>query len=348
MNKINDTVQQTGLLISSLQNGEYFYYKALEAYRDQNITKAKRYLERAVQLKPMDGEYVCQLAIVLAELGDFTRSNECFLHIKENIDSEMSECSFFMANNYAHLGLFDHAKKEIRHYLKIDPDGEFVEDAEDLLELFEEDEELTQTLFEDEEQFLLTFELASQHFKNKHYQKAIELLLPLVKKQPTYWAAQIRLAEAYYFLGEKAKAVSILEALLENDNNNLPGWCHLMVFLHEMGNEQTAQAIFEMIKSVNPIEVDQRYLLAISFGKIGQHERAYHLLLRLSRIGYGDFPEFYHQLAVASYHTERFARARSAWKKVAVFDQQMSEVYCKLLDEGKLMNVGYEYELPIK
>lgn len=346
MNKQIGSEQQEGLLLNSFLNGDYFYYKALEAFRSQNLTKARRYLERAVKLKPNSVEYTSQLAIVLAELEDFPLSNQWFKHILENIDPSMSECSFFMANNYAHLGLFDHAKKEILRYLKADQEGEFVEEAEELLELLEEDESLTETLFDDEEQFLLTFELASQEFKKREYRKTIELLLPLIEKQPTYWSAQLRLAEAYYHIGEKTKAVSQLENILDIDTNHLPALCHMMVYLYDLKNYERSDAIFQMVKDIKPFDIDQTYLLAVSLGKIGQHERTYGLLAKLSKQGYGDFPEFYHHYAVASFYTNRLNQARLLWKKLSGFDPEFSKKYCELFDHARLTNVTYEYTIP--
>ncbi len=345
MNKQKKSDLQRGRLLNSFLNGDYFYYKALEAFRSHNLMKAKRYLERAVKLKPASVEYTSQLAIVLSEVGDYERSNTWFQYIVENVDPTMHECYFFMANNYAHLGLFDHAKKEIHYYLKVDQDGEFVEEAEELLELLEEDESLTETLFDDEEQFLLMFELASQEFKKREYQKSIELLIPLVDKQPTYWAAQIRLAEAYYYNGNTEQAVAQLEDM---GANNLLALCHLMVYMFELKNYERSGLIFETIKDVEPFDNDQTYTLAVSLGKIGQHERAYRLLLKLSNRGYGDFPEFYHHFAVASYYTNRLPQARSSWKKLSVFDQQLSNQYCDLLDNNLLEKVTYDLLQPPK
>ena len=45
----------------------------------------------------------------------------------------MTECHYFLANNYAHLGMFKEAYRHASAYLEKEEDGEFSEDAEDLL-----------------------------------------------------------------------------------------------------------------------------------------------------------------------------------------------------------------------
>ncbi|UTW68588.1 hypothetical protein KHA80_13590 [Anaerobacillus sp. HL2] len=73
----------------------------------------------------------------------------------------MSEC-YFLAN-YANLGLFEHARKEALQYIEKDPEGEFLEDVEDLLEVLQEEDEL----FAEAEHFLIRYEFASHELKNK-------------------------------------------------------------------------------------------------------------------------------------------------------------------------------------
>ena len=47
----------------------------------------------------------------------------------------MVECHYFLANNYAHLGFFKDAYTHANLYLEMEEDGEFAEDAEDLLDI---------------------------------------------------------------------------------------------------------------------------------------------------------------------------------------------------------------------
>ena len=50
------------------------------------------------------------------------------------IDESLTECYYYMANNWAHMGDFDQAEQYALLYKQEDPEGAFVEDAEELLD----------------------------------------------------------------------------------------------------------------------------------------------------------------------------------------------------------------------
>ena len=109
--------RSTSKIIPFIQSGDYYFDKGLNAYRRRDLYKAKKYLERAVHLDADEAVFVCQLAVVLAELGEYQASNELFLKIIHELDPEMNECFYFLANNYAHLGLFREALNYAQTYL---------------------------------------------------------------------------------------------------------------------------------------------------------------------------------------------------------------------------------------
>lgn len=59
-----------------------------------------------------------QLAVIYTEMGFYQQSNELLDFILTNINEKMTECYYFKANNYAHLGLFHEAYKAAETYLK--------------------------------------------------------------------------------------------------------------------------------------------------------------------------------------------------------------------------------------
>ena len=126
---------QKGKILSFVPTGEYYFTKGLKAYRRRDFIKAKKYLGRALQLEPGEPMITCQLAIVSTELGEFETSNQLLHLILEELDIEMAECHYFLANNYAHMGFFRDAFHHAKLYLELDPEGDFQEDTEDLLEV---------------------------------------------------------------------------------------------------------------------------------------------------------------------------------------------------------------------
>ncbi|MCL6615713.1 MAG: tetratricopeptide repeat protein, partial [Anoxybacillus ayderensis] len=126
--------KRVGKVIPFIQDGTYFFNKGLACYRRRDLHKAKAYLQRAVQLEPEQSTFACQLAIVLSELGEYAQSNEWLLRVIER-DDDLTECFYFLANNYAHLGLFGEAAKYAEQYMEREPDGEFAEYTLDLLDI---------------------------------------------------------------------------------------------------------------------------------------------------------------------------------------------------------------------
>ena len=86
--------------------GEYYFTLGLKAFQRREFQKAIKYLKRAMNLEPGEPMIVCQLAIIYTEIGEFHQSNELLHSILEELDEEMVECHYFLANNYAHLGYF--------------------------------------------------------------------------------------------------------------------------------------------------------------------------------------------------------------------------------------------------
>ncbi|MCT8140206.1 tetratricopeptide repeat protein [Anaerobacillus sp. CMMVII] len=339
MSQNNETMKEMGLVYSNLQDAAYFYNKGIEAFRLQNLIKAQQYLERAVSLDPKEPAFYCQLAIILADLGDLHRSNDCLIKIvDEHLADEMPECHFFLANNYANLGLFEHARKEALLYLDKDPDGEFLEDTEDLLELLQEEDDL----FAEAETMLIRYELAAHELKKQNYDKAILYFNDLLKENPEYWMAHIRLAEAYYLKGNSNKAIDILNSVLQKEDNVVARG-YLMTYLYETDEKAKATLIADSLKNVWSIDDEHCYSLAISFGKIGEHNRALDGFERLQRRGFGDFPKFHYHVAVAYFYTGKIEKAVAIWEKLANLGNNDALANLQFLQEGNHLKPTYNY-----
>lgn len=339
MSKQNEKAKTMGLVISNLQDEIYFYNKGMEAYRSKSLVKAQRYLERAVKLNPNEPVFNCQLAIIHAELGEFYRANDYLMNIINNkLGDEMPECYFFLANNFANLGLFEHARKEALTYIEKAPDGEFIEDIEDLLELLQEEDDL----FAEAEMFLIHYEIASLELKKQNYQKAISYFSELINEKPHYWMAHIRLAEAYYCAGNSKRALKILQAVLEKENH-LIARCHYMIYSYEIGEIENAQLIAKSLENVWSIDDEQNYSLAVSFGKIGLHQVTYARLAYLKQKGFGDFPMFDYHLGVAAFYTGRIDKALKVWEKLASYGNETAITSLYFLQEESGLKPTYHY-----
>src|SRR5690606_26775532 len=97
--------------------------------------KALRYFRRAVETEPDNAVHHINLAGVLSETGDYESSNEILQYIMESLDANLTECHFYMANNYLNLDLLEESERSLLNYLELDEQGLYIDEAEEMLEL---------------------------------------------------------------------------------------------------------------------------------------------------------------------------------------------------------------------
>jgi tetratricopeptide (TPR) repeat protein len=309
-------IKETGMLLSFIPTGEYYFTKGLKAFGRRDFIRAKKYLQRAMQLEPGEPMIVCQLAIVSTEMGEFDQSNRLLHQILEELDEEMLECHYFLANNYAHLGLFKDAYHHANLYKQLEPDGEFITDTEELLELlaFEADF-LDEDLYE-EDDLIVKQEQARELLESGYFPKAIEVLEEVVEDYPEYWSAYNNLALAYFYLGDTEKAYAILNEVLEKNPGNLHAICNQAVFAYYQNNNKQLQQLVESLAKINPMLVEHQFKLGVTFALIGEHHLGHFWLRKLYKKGFdGDGP-FYYWLSYSAYHSGHEAFAKSIWKIV--------------------------------
>lgn len=322
MGEDSKAMRQKGQLLSFVPTGEYYFTKGIKAYHRRDLSRAQKYFSRAMQLEPGEPMIVCQLAIVLTELGDYQQSIRLLQMILEELDEEMAECQYFLANNYAHLGLFKDAYHHANLYLELNRDGEFADDAEELLDLIMlEAEESDEDLYE-EDDLIVKQEEARTLLEAGDFPQAIEIFEELVKEYPEYWSAYNNLALAYFYLGETKVANDILEKVLDQNPGNLHALCNRLVFAYYQNQAKEVKELTEMLSKIQPLLWEQQFKLGATLSLVGEYELGYKWLKRLYKNGHeGDGP-FYYWLSYSAYHTGRKQAAQSYWKKVLEFNPE--------------------------
>lgn len=343
---MNKQRNERGRLIPFTQNAEYFFQRALTHYHQNNLYKAKKFLLRAIKIDNGEPSYICQLAAVLAEMGEFVESNEWLYYVLNEVDPTLTECYFFLANNYAYLGQFEKAEEEALYYLELDPEGDFVEEAEDLLYFI--GSEIPKDF--QENAIIRQHTEAKKKMEEGQFSEAIELFLIMIREHPKFWAAYNNLALAYFYANEKQLALSTLELVLTKNPGNLHALCNLALFYRFLGFIDKSKHVIERLKKVYPIHEDHRYKLGSTFSLLHEHEFAYKWLSSLDRTRLTDDLPYYHWLAVAAFMTDRLSVAKFAWQHVERIDPEgeVAPYYLEKLEEGSLMqrNVDYHYRVP--
>ncbi len=308
--------QKKAQVVPFLQDGQYYYNKGLKAYREQNYQKASKYLQKAVELDPMDSVKLSQLATIYTDMGKYSQSNELLSYILDELDKEMTECYYFMANNYAHLGLFQEAYKCATEYTKKEPNGEFTEENEDLIDLLTMEDDDEDPFLKDPDDLILKQDAAKSLLEASKFEEAILLLEEIVEEYPEFWSAHNNLSLAYFYVGEVDKAKQYLQTVLERNPGNLHAYCNLLVFYYYERQDDKVEEIANVLSAVYPLLFEHRYKLGATFALVGYYPLAYRWLRSLHKQGFEGDEVFYYWLSYAAYFTGNVSFAEQMWERV--------------------------------
>lgn len=312
-------------IYSFIPTGEYYFHKGLKAYERFDIMKAKKYLQRALELEPLESMIACQLALVYTETGEYVESNQLLSSILNEMDERMTECHYFLANNYAHLGLFSEAYRHARLYLAIDQVGEFAQDAEELLEWIEMGGENSIGELKEQEDLAMRQEEARLLLEEGDLPQAINLLEALVEDHPTFWPAYNNLALAYFYKGETGKAYQVTEQVLAESKGNLHALCNLAVFYYFDQQTEELDQLLTTLEKVRPFILEHRYKLGATFAITKHYKKAYAWLRSLQKTGYIGDASFYYWLAKAAFFIGNDHLADDAWKQLVMIEPEKAQ-----------------------
>lgn len=308
--------QHKAQVVPFFQDGHYYLKKGLKAYRERNVQKACKLLRRAAELEPEHSTILSQFAIVLTELGDYHESNDILKRILDKVDPDLTECHYFMANNYAHLGLFHEAYKCASLYSEKDPDGEFAADNDDLMDLLTIEGEEEGIGFEGNDDLIMKQDTARSLLESGELEEAIKLLLEITTEYPEFWSAYNNLSLAYFYSGDVEKAKENLEVVLQKNPGNLHAFCNLLVFYYYERQDELVMELVEKLSNVHPILVEHRYKLGATFALVGKYDLAYKWLRSLYKQGFEGDDTFFYWLSYSAYYTNHHDLAKNAWERV--------------------------------
>ncbi|WP_332275723.1 tetratricopeptide repeat protein [Bacillus velezensis] len=315
MGKHTSEQKKHAQIVQLLQDGQYFFHKGLKAYKERNLKRASKLIQRAVHLEPNDSEMLSRLAVIYSEMGHYQQSNELFDFILVNLKEEMPECHYFKANNFAHLGLFQEAYKEAAAYSDADPDGEFSEEIENLMELLDFGEAGENESLYDQDELLIRQDRAKTLLESGQLHEAVVMLEEITADYPELWSAYNNLALAYFYSGNVTKAKQTVFEVLEKNEGNLHALCNLLVFCYYEREDEKVGELSGKLANVYPILFEQRYKLGATLALVGRHDLGYKWLRSLYKSGFEGDETFYYWLAASAYGTGRTEFAETIWKK---------------------------------
>lgn len=307
-------------VISFHHDGEFFYQKGMACYQKGDLERASRYVDRALKFKPDEVEYLCQQAAILSELEHYELSISLLKKVVYELDDKLTECYFFLANNYAYLGEFQEALDEVSTYLTLEPDGVFRQEALELYHMLTE--EIEDVATGGESAYISVHERGRLALERGHFDEAVDLFKKVIRDEPNFLAAQNNLTIAYFSMGETEKALEAAEWVLEKDPGNIHALCNMASFFYQLNDSGNLKKILGRLDRLYPLLPEHCGKLGSTYLYVGDYEMAYRWLKVAERRGARCDQVFCFWMALASYHTGDLEQAERSWREVDYFSSK--------------------------
>ena len=349
--------EENGNVIPVTLNANFFFERAVRSLDRFQYDKALKNFRKAVEYEPENPVNHCNVAGVLSEMGNYEASNDILTHVLENIDPGMTECYFYMANNFANMESYEEAERSLVTYLEEDVNGEFLAESEELMELLQYELDRPAPLIRiRSREGVIEHERARALLEEGKFTQAVTLLEEIVSNTPDFFAAHNNLALAYFYMGRFTKAKECIMRVLEQDSGNLHALCNLAIFLQYEGDRGQLAGLLRLLETTIPFHQEHLFKMATTMGILGRHRTAYghfRRLLKDEEVG-GD-ASLYHYCAAAASNSGLYAEAQRCWQKAAKLDPESAVPRFFLAQlqqaqgEGKALSpISYNYQLPFQ
>ncbi|MFZ5352993.1 MAG: tetratricopeptide repeat protein [Bacillota bacterium] len=335
------------------RSAEFYFDLGYKYIQKGKLKTALRYIEKAAKSKPKDDFVQFNYAGLLAELGEVEHSTEVLQNIVKNINPKYSECYFGLGCNYLQMQKIKKAIKYFEQYLEIDPDGEFSEEAEDLLEMLIMIKDANNNLDDDElEKIYKLEEDAIKHLERKEYVNAVEKFETVVELLPNAIPARNNLSLAYYYLGEVDKAIELAKEVLNYEPENIHANCNLTIYYNKRKLDNWVEKQVKEVKMLSSDNPDYLFKIADTLGSLGRHNDAYKAYKKLLLVE-SENSLYTHYAAIAAYNCGKYSESIRLWEKLEKLDKEnhLSEYYIArarecMDDSTKQVPLMYLYQLP--
>lgn len=334
----------------------FFFERAVQSLDRYHYDKALKYFRRAVEFEPENPVNHCNMAGILSEMGRYEESNRILHSVLDSIDPAMTECYYYLANNYANMEQYEEAEEALVRYLENDPDGHFLEEADELLDLlgYELNRPTKISTIKSREN-LYAHDKARELLEAGRFTEAVRILEEIVQRNPDFLAARNNLGLAYYYMGLFDKSIQTILEVLEIEPGNLHALCNLAIFYQHTNREAELNRLLDRLRKTVPLHPEHVFKLATTLGITGDHREAYRHFRRLVRTGEltGE-PSLHHFLAVAAVNLGYYDVAERSWRQAARLDpdSEVPAYYLSKLDKIRAGEerppVHYHYHLPFE
>lgn len=318
--------QRENKIIPFVPEGDFYFSKGIEAFKKRKFELSLKWLHKAMEENPKNPLYLCQASVVHTETGSYHLANQLLTKVLSSHGDRYVDCYYLLANNYAHLGLLQDAVKYATLYLEKAPDGDFSEDAEDLLEILDftkiEDED-EDWIMDEEDDLLIYQESVFYHLERGDWQEALVLLEEMIAIYPDFIQAHHEYHYALFFHGERQRAIDLERKYLEENPYSLYSMMNLVIFYKYEQNINEMDEILRKLINIYPIGEQLKLKMAITFAQAGWYDSAWHRFKILRQSQVKSHPSFYKWYSVTAYELGNLELAKALWKEGCRRHQQI-------------------------
>ncbi|MEW9675916.1 tetratricopeptide repeat protein [Lentibacillus sp. L22] len=311
----NITKSEQDNILPFIPEGDFYFMKGVEAFRRRKFDLSLKWLQKAVEQEPEEPLYQCQMSIVYTEIGAYDKANQVLTDVLQFTREAYTDCYYLLANNYAHLGLLQDAKKYARSYLDSEPDGDFSEDAKSLLEILDIDEDDGEWALEEEDELLIYQETVFYHMENQEWEKALPLLEEMVTLFPEYTAVHHDYAQALFYSGSPKRAIQLEHDLLDKEPNSLISRCNLAIFYYAYNQRSEGEKYVQALLNIYPVQEQQKLRIAVTLASVGLYSDATARFRLLKKGIVKNHPSYYRWYSTALFKSGNAAKALELWKE---------------------------------
>ncbi|WP_087972597.1 tetratricopeptide repeat protein [Oceanobacillus rekensis] len=313
--QVKDKEIKPNNIIPFVPEGDFYFLKGVEFFQKRKFDIAIKWMKKATEMDPDEPLYKCQMSIVYTEIGSYHTANQLLTSVLQSND--YVDCYYLIANNYAHLGLLNDARKYTNLYLEKEPEGDFSEEALSLLELIDIDEEDDDEDWdlEDEDELLIYQETAFYHLENMEWEKALPIIEEMMTLFPEHSMAKHDYTQALFFTGREQEAIDMEETMLQEDPNSLYSHINLALFYYEKKLKQEYENHIQALINIYPIHEQQKLRIAVTLSRTGLHEEAYTRFRMLSKSKVNSHLSYFKWYSVAAYKNGDTDKSVGIWEE---------------------------------
>lgn len=351
MNDYKRKVEEDERKVISLHwDANFFFERAVRSLDRHHYDKALKYFQKAVEYEPNNPVNHCNMAGILSEIGNYEASNQVLAGILDVVDPAMVECHFYMANNYANMNQFEQAEASLLTYLDLDKQGQFLDEAGEMMELLHKELKRSVSTNHDTKLPVNDYDVARSLLEQGQFVEAAKSFEQIIAVQPDLHTARNNLAIALYYQGKIKEAAMQIEEVLLRDHHNLHGLCNQAILMQHLGQTEQVEQQVHMLRRILPFQREHLLKLATTLGMLGEHQLAYTYFCKLIRQEESVHQwALYHYAATAACHLHKVEEARKLWSMILRFEPEaeVPAFYMEHLEQiksGELMP-SYHYQL---